>query len=78
MKKRVTGNSYDARVKEVNEIYDMYLRSGISNREILRRYIWPKYKISERTFYEYLSLGVDMHIARMEAKEDRKEKEDRE
>lgn len=52
---RVKGYSYETRVREVNEIYDRYSRSGLSNREILRRYIWPKHKISEKTFYNYIN-----------------------
>ncbi|WP_259463427.1 hypothetical protein [Parabacteroides distasonis] len=32
------GNSYEKRVIEVNGIYDEYSRSGLSNREIWRRY----------------------------------------
>ncbi|RLT67498.1 MULTISPECIES: hypothetical protein [Bacteroidales] len=49
------GNSYEKRVIEVNGIYDEYSRSGLSNREIWRRYIWPIYGISEKTFYNYLN-----------------------
>lgn len=52
---RVKGYSYEARVREVNEIYDRHSRSGLSNREILRRYIWPKHRISEKTFYNYIN-----------------------
>ena len=48
------GNSVRKRIREVNEIYDRYVRDGLSNREIWRRYVWPVYGISERTFYDYL------------------------
>lgn len=48
------GNSYAARVKAVNEIYDRYAQSGISNRDIWRRYIYPQFGIAERTLYNYL------------------------
>lgn len=77
MKRRVVkGSSYEARVREVNEIYDSYLRSGIPNREILRRYIWPKYKISERTLYNYLNIGLELR--REEAEFRKNIKQDRE
>lgn len=33
------GNSYAARVKAVNDIYDRHVKSDISNRDIWRRYI---------------------------------------
>lgn len=58
----ITGCSYETRVREVNEIYDKYSRSGLSNREILRRYIWPKYKISEKTFYNYINASANPQI----------------
>jgi len=48
------GISYQSRVKEVNAIYDQWARTGLSNREIWRRYVWPKFYISEQTFYNYL------------------------
>ncbi len=70
MKKDVKGSSYKARVKEVNELYDKYARLGVSNCEIHRRYIWPKYKISERTFYNYINLGATMDFEDSGMKED--------
>lgn len=48
------GNSYAARVKAVNEVYDQHIKSGISNRDIWRRYIYPQFGIAERTLYNYL------------------------
>lgn len=48
------GVSYQKRVADVNRIYDRHLRSGLSNREIWRRYIYPRFGISERTFYYML------------------------
>lgn len=55
---RLKANSYAKRVKEVNAIYDQHARSGLSNREIWRRYIYPIYGISECTFYNYLKSSV--------------------
>lgn len=52
------GVSYLKRVREVNEIYDKYIKTGLSNREIFRRYIYPKYGISEGTYYNYLKRGT--------------------
>lgn len=49
------GMSYRKRVEEINRIYDQYARSGLSNREIWRRYIYPAYWISERTFYNIMN-----------------------
>ena len=48
------GVSYEKRVADVNRIYDQHARSGLSNREIWRRYIWPVFGISERTMYSLL------------------------
>lgn len=53
------GFTYISKVIEINKIYDKYAHSGLSNREILRRYIWPIYHISERTFYYYLKAPSD-------------------
>ena len=47
-------NSYAARVKAVNEIYDRHAKNGVSNRDIWRRIIYPRFGITERTFYNYL------------------------
>ena len=49
------GVSYQKRVVEVNRIYDHYASHGVPNREIWRRYIYPVYAISERTFYNTVS-----------------------
>lgn len=47
--------SYEKRVVEINRIYDRYARSGLSNREIWRRYIYPIYGICERSFYNMMN-----------------------
>ena len=53
MRKR-RGVSYLKRVADVNKIYDECVRLGLSNREIWRRYVYPRFGISERTFYNLL------------------------
>lgn len=55
MKTEFIGSSYVERVKDVNRIYDEHSRSGLSNREIFRRYIYPIYPICEKTFYNYIN-----------------------
>jgi hypothetical protein len=57
-KGKIVGESYKRRVLEVNAIYDKYAKSGLSNREIIRRYIWPVYPISEKTFYNMVNASV--------------------
>ena len=49
------GMSYRKRVADINRIYDEHARNGLSNREIWRRYIYPVYAISERTFYNMMN-----------------------
>ncbi len=49
------GMSYRKRVDGINRIYDKYAKTGLSNREIWRRYIYPIYCISERTFYNIMN-----------------------
>lgn len=53
------GVSYQKRVADINRIYDRYVRTGVPNREIWRRYIYPAYGISERTFYNILNASAD-------------------
>lgn len=49
-----SGVSYQKRVADVNRIYDTHVKEGLSNREIWRRFIYPLYGMSERTFYNLL------------------------
>ena len=53
------GASYQKRVTDINRIYDQHAKSGISNREIWRRYVYPVYGICERTFYNLLNASCD-------------------
>lgn len=62
------GCSYAKRVIEVNAIYDEYAKSGLSNRTIWKRYIWPIYGISEKTFYNYINAAANPDVvAKQEA-----------
>ena len=54
MARKRRGASYRKRVADINRIYGDYVKSGLSNREIWLRYIYPVYAISERTFYNVL------------------------
>lgn len=58
--RKVRGRSYAFRVREINRIYREHANSGLSNREILRRYIYPKFRISESTFYNILGAEFDV------------------
>lgn len=53
--RKTRGMSYRKRVADINRIYDRYARSGLSNRAIYQRYIYPLYGISERTFYNIMN-----------------------
>lgn len=53
------GVSYQKRVADINRIYDQYVKTGVPNWEIWRRYIYPVYGISERTFYNILNASAD-------------------
>lgn len=53
-RKQRRGVSYRKRVTEINRIYDEHVQSGLSNREIWLRYIYPVFAVSERTFYNIL------------------------
>ena len=56
---KTRGISYKKRVADINRIYDRYARSGLSNRAIYRRYIYPVYGISERTFYNIMNATAE-------------------
>jgi len=49
------GMSYRKRVEDINRIFDQHSKSWLTNREIWRRYIYPVYWISERTFYNIMN-----------------------
>lgn len=52
------GVSYKKRVEEINRVYDREASRGLPNREIWRRWIYPVYGISERTFYNILNASA--------------------
>ena len=56
---KTRGISYKKRVADINRKYDRYARSGLSNRAIYRRYIYPVYGISERTFYNIMNATAE-------------------
>lgn len=53
------GVSYQKRVTDINRIYDEHAKRGLPNREIWRRFVYPVYGISERTFYNILKASCD-------------------
>lgn len=53
------GVSYQKRVEEINRIYDRWSKFGLPNREIWRRYVYPVYGVSERTFYNLLNASAE-------------------
>ncbi|WP_407822619.1 hypothetical protein [Sodaliphilus pleomorphus] len=46
-------------MEEINRIYDREAKRGLANREIWRRYIYPVYGITERTFYNILNASAE-------------------
>ena len=60
--KKRKGKSYAKRVADINQIYDTYVRTGLPNREIWKRYVYPKYGICERTFYNLLKALSNPHL----------------
>lgn len=63
MPKRNPGISYQKRVADINRIYDEKTKHGIPNREIWRRFIYPVYGVSERTFYNILKAPAGPRFA---------------
>lgn len=52
------GISYRKRVADIGVIYEQKAREGFTNREIWRRFVYPVYAISERTFYNIINASV--------------------
>jgi len=46
-------------VADINRIYDVYSKTGLSNREIWKRYIYPVYGLCERQFYNLLKAPME-------------------
>lgn len=63
---KIVGRSYAYRVADIVRIYDEHAKSGLSNREILRRYIYPIYPICEKTFYNIINASADDRIIRQQ------------
>lgn len=63
---RIKGQSYASRMREINRIYEEHINSGLSNREILRRYIYPIYPICESTLYNILKAEYRDRAPRMD------------
>lgn len=61
-KNKITGRSYAHRVAEIIRIYDEHAHSGLSNREILRQFIWPVYPICEKTFYNIINASANPRV----------------
>lgn len=55
---RRRGRAAEKRAADINRIYDRYARTGLSNREIWRRYIYPVYGICERQMYSILKRDI--------------------
>ena len=47
---------------DVNQIYETYAKTGLPNREIWKRYVYPMFGISERTFYNMLKAPTVHHL----------------
>ena len=42
------------------------IKTTVSNREIWRRYVWPRWGVSERTFYNMLNASAVIDIEAVE------------
>jgi len=61
-RRKIVGRMYAQRVSDVLRIYEEHEKSGLSNREILRRYIWPRYHMCEKTFYNLINASADPKV----------------
>ena len=63
-------DAYAYRVAEIISIFDEHSKSGLSNREILRRFVHPKYPICERTFYNMIKNSTREEILALQSQND--------
>lgn len=61
-RKKIVGRMYAHRVSEVIRIYEEHARSGLSNREILRQFIYPRYPMCEKTFYNIINASAEVRV----------------
>jgi len=54
------------RALEVQRIYLLHKEDGIPNTYIYRKYIYPVFFISERTFYRYLRRNVKRELRQLQ------------
>ena len=54
------------RAIKVQKIYIEHQDSGLPNREIFKRYIKDRWDITERTFYEYLTIPAQRELNKLE------------
>lgn len=66
---RIRGRSYRKKVADINRIYMEHINDGLSNREILRRYIQPLYPICEATLYNLLKAEFKLEYEREKERE---------
>lgn len=52
------GRSFEKRVVEIQRIYDHYSKIGVGNREIWKRYVYPRFGVCERTFNNLIKKQV--------------------
>lgn len=50
------------KVKEVNDIYIKYSSKGVGAEYIYNTYIYPSYKISRTTFWNYLNIPYEKEL----------------
>lgn len=50
------------RVLEVQETFLLYKKEGVTTRHVYHTFIWPKYKISMSTFYNYMGINARKEV----------------
>jgi hypothetical protein len=46
------------RIKDIQELYLIHKKEGVSTRHVYKTYIYPVYKISMATLYNYLAVNA--------------------
>jgi hypothetical protein len=50
------------RIKDIQDIYLLHKKEGVTTRYVYKAHIYPVYKISMATFYNYLSTNAKKEL----------------
>ena len=59
-------NNRYLRIKEMQDVYLAAKVEGVTTKHIYKTIIWPKFKVSIATFYNYMGINVRKELSQMQ------------